>query len=268
MELTQIGFLGFGNMAKAIARGMLQSGISADQIMISAKTDQTKEEGATNFGIHTGTNKEVVAKSRVIIVAVKPHVTKEVLEEIVTEWTDDKILITIAAGISMDWVQHQFSSHAKVVRTMPNTPSLVGEGMTAWSVNQFVNEEEVQAIGRLLRTFGKEVLLDESLQDEIPAISGSSPAYVYTLIETMALNGVRSGISHDQAITLAAQTVVGAGKMVLETGKHPALLRDEVCTAGGSTIEAVLTLEDEGFRRAISRAMQACAEKTKQLGAK
>ena len=148
---------------------------------------------------------------------------------------------------------------------MPNTPALVGEGMTAMSVNRAMTETDVEDVRQLLNSFGKTEVIMEELMDAVPAISGSSPAYAYLFIEALADGGVRDGISREQAYRMAAQSVLGAAKMVLDTGKHPATLKDDVCTPGGSTIQAVAALEENNFRDAILQAMKACTNKTKGL---
>ena len=148
---------------------------------------------------------------------------------------------------------------------MPNTPALVGEGMTAMSVNRAMTETDVEDVRQLLNSFGKTEVIMEELMDAVPAISGSSPAYANLFIEALADGGVRDGISREQAYRMAAQSVLGAAKMVLDTGKHPAALKDDVCTPGGSTIQAVAALEENKFRDAILQAMKACTNKTKGI---
>jgi pyrroline-5-carboxylate reductase len=176
---------------------------------------------------------------------------------------DNKILITIAPGISIKWIKEIVDQPVRVVRAMPNTPALVGEGMSCVCYESSdYSSEEIQIIEGLFNSFGKMVKLTENQLDMVVPVSGSSPAYVYIMIEAMADAGVLFGLSRDTAYTLAAQSVYGAAKMVLETGQHPAVLKDAVCSPGGTTIEAVRTLEEKGFRSAIIEAMQACYDKT------
>ena len=171
----------------------------------------------------------------------------------------------MAAGVTIEQIKTGIGRKVKVVRTMPNTPALVGEGMTAISINHAMTEIDVAEVRYVLNSFGKTEVIKEELMDAVPAISGSSPAYVYLFIEALADGGVRDGIPRAQAYRMAAQAVLGAAKMVLETGKHPGALKDDVCTPGGSTIQAVAALEENQFRAAILQAMKACTNKTKGI---
>ncbi|WP_404350330.1 pyrroline-5-carboxylate reductase [Sutcliffiella horikoshii] len=267
MLKKKIGFIGSGKMAEAIIGGLVKSElVPANQIFASAKTNETVEKIANKYAIETTIqNREVAARADMLILAVKPDLHKEVIEEIVDVVISDTVVITIAAGITLEFLESAFGKKLKAVRVMPNTPSLVGEGMSAICANEAVNGEELQDVIRLFESFGKAEVLPEKLMDAVPAVSGSSPAYVYMFIEALADGAVQQGISRDQAYTMAAQAVLGAAKMVLETGKHPGELKDNVCTPGGATIEAVTTLEKQGFRAAIVSAMEACTEKSKRL---
>lgn len=266
----KIGFIGFGKMAQAMAGGMLHSGlVKPHQLMASMRTEKTKTYAKNQYGIEvTQSNSEVAGYADVLFLAVAPYMYAEVIGEIKGEVKPETIIITIAAGITASDVEKAFGQNMKVVRTMPNTPSLVGAGMTAVSVNDEVNEEELALVENLLTSFGKVEIIAESQMDAIPAISGSSPAYVYMMIEAMADGGVRQGLSRDQSYRLAAQAVLGAAQMVLETGKHPGELKDQVTSPGGATIAAVSTLEQERFRGAVLRAMDSCTAKVKELGKK
>ena len=178
---------------------------------------------------------------------------------------NETIIVTVAAGIEMAYIESQLSKNAKVIRSMPNTPSLVGEGMTVFCANERVTEPEIAFIIEMFAAFGQVEVVEENLMDYIPAISGSSPAYVYMFIEALADGGVRSGIPREKAYKLAAQSVLGAAKMVLETGKHPGILKDEVCTPGGATIEAITALEQNQFRGTILAAMESCDRKNRRM---
>lgn len=267
MLRKKIGFIGSGKMAEAIIGGLIKSElVPPNQIFASAKTKETVAKMADKYAIQTTTqNSEVAAKADMLILAVKPDQHKDVIEEIVGVVKSDTVVITIAAGITLDFLQSAFGKNIKAVRVMPNTPSLVGEGMSAICANEAVNGEELQDVIRLFESFGKAEVLPEKLMDAVPAVSGSSPAYVYMFIEALADGAVQQGIARSQAYTMAAQAVLGAAKMVLETGKHPGELKDNVCTPGGATIEAVSTLEKKGFRSAVLNAMEACTEKSKKL---
>lgn len=262
-----IGFIGAGKMAQAMMAGLVTSNVIPKRnIMASAMSEKTIKQVETKYGILTSLqNKEVARFSNILILAVKPDLHELVISEIKEEIQEDTIIVTIAAGITLSDIKHWFGKRVKVVRTMPNTPSLVGEGMSALCPNDVLSEEEIREVEQLFHCFGKSERLEEKLMDAIPAISGSSPAYVYMFIEALADGGVRQGIPRDKAYRLAAQAVLGAAKMVLETGKHPGELKDNVCTPGGATIEAVAALEREQFRGAILTAMESCTNKIKNL---
>jgi pyrroline-5-carboxylate reductase len=262
-----IGFIGCGKMAEAIIGGLIKSEVVGDdQIIASAKTEETVNKVQLKFGIKTSLhNKEVAEEADFLILAVKPDLHAKIIKEIKGAVKSDAVIITIAAGITLEFLESTFARSIKAVRVMPNTPSLVGEGMSVVCANEQVNDQELKAVLGLFESFGKAEVLPEKLMDAVPAVSGSSPAYVYMFIEALADGAVQQGISREQAYTLAAQAVLGAAKMVLDTGKHPGELKDNVCTPGGATIEAVTTLEKKGFRAAIVSAMEACTEKSRKL---
>jgi pyrroline-5-carboxylate reductase len=266
----RIGFIGCGKMGQAMITGMLQSSlVKPDQIIGSARSDETLLIIEEKYQINvTNSNQEVANSCDFLFLAVKPHLYSEIIHEIKDHINKETIVITIAAGIDIAFIENQFGKEIKVVRTMPNTPSLVGEGMSVICVNHLVTDEERDQVLSLYDSFGKSELVDESLMDAIPAISGSSPAYVYMFIEALSDGGVMQGIPRKMAYKLAAQAVLGAAKMVLETDKHPGELKDEVCTPGGVTIEAVSTLEKHHFRGAVLTAMENCTNKARILGKK
>jgi pyrroline-5-carboxylate reductase len=272
MMKQKVGFIGCGKMAQAIIEGLIMSKIvEPSAIMASAFTDETLRDVKEKYDILvTRNNVEVANYADILILAIKPNIHNAVLNEIAEELIEyeQKVIVTIAAGISLEYIESFFQTKMKVVRAMPNTPSLVGEGMSAICHNQQVNEEDLEKVLLLFNSFGKTEVLVEELMDSIPAISGSSPAYVYMFIEALADGGVRQGIPRKQAYKLAAQAVLGAAKMVLETERHPGELKDDVCTPGGATIEAVAALEQEKFRSAILTAMDQCTKKSKQLAKK
>jgi pyrroline-5-carboxylate reductase len=267
MEKT-IGFIGCGNMAQTILGGILQAGIVDERaVMTSAKSEATRRKVSEEFQVEcTADNLAVAGFSDILFLSIKPDQYKEVISEVKDTVKEGAIVVTIAAGIALEWMEAQFGKSIKIVRTMPNTPSLVGEGMTAYCVNERLTEEELDEVSIILGSFGKAERVEESLMDAIPAVSGSSPAYVFMFIEALADGAVLQGIPRNQAYELAAQAVLGAAKMVIETGKHPGELKDAVCSPGGATIEAVSALEKNGFRGAILSAMEACGSKSKSLG--
>lgn len=263
----KIGFIGLGNMAKAIIGGMLKKNVaSPEDIIGTAKTETTKRQAEKEFGIRVmENNKQAAAEADVLILAVKPVFFPEVIGEIKDEITEDKLVISIAAGKTMEWIEKQFGREMKLIRCMPNTPALVGEGCTAVCVNSLVSREDEYLCMRLMGSFGKAVIIPEKLMDAAGAVSGSSPAYVFMFIEAMADGAVAAGMPRKQAYEFAAQAVLGSAKMVLETGIHPGELKDMVCSPGGTTIEGVRILEEKGMRSAVTEAISACVEKSKKL---
>jgi len=264
----KLGFIGAGNMGSAMMKGILSSGlIKAGDIYMSdvnrRKLEALKEENGVNI---VSCNRELVEKSDVIILAVKPNMAKEVLEPLKELIDDKKLLITIILGLPIKFYRKILGDGLKIIRTMPNTPALIGEGMILMSYDSAVGEEDIKTAKMLLESLGKVEVLDEKLMSEVTAVTGSSPAYVYMFIEAMADAAVRSGIPRNLAYELAAQAVAGSAKMVLRTGKHPGILKDEVCSPAGSTIEAVAALEKHGFRYAIMDAMEECTKKAREVG--
>lgn len=262
----KIGFIGCGKMAQAMVKGIIASGIvQSQQIMVSAKTESTLKTVQEKYAVQTATNMDVASWSDLLFLAIKPDIHKEIIQEIKDYILEDTVVITVAAGITLQFIEKEFGKKVKAVRSMPNTPSFVGEGMSALSINEQVNKSDLDTVLEIFNSFGRAEVIHEALMDSIPAISGSSPAYVFMFIEALADGGVKNGIPREQAYRLAAQSVLGAAKMVLETGMHPGELKDGVCTPGGATIEAVSTLEQNGFRGAVLQAMEKCTEKTKKL---
>lgn len=263
----KLGFIGTGNMASAIMGGIIKNKIvPADEIIGADLYAPGRERVKEQFGIHvTGDNKEVVKKADVIVLSVKPQFYETVISEIKELVREGQIVITIAPGKTLAWLAGQFGKEVKIVRTMPNTPALVGEGMTAMCPNEYMTEEETEYVRTLLASIGRVEMIPERLMDVVVSVSGSSPAYVFMMIEAMADAAVSGGMPRAQAYQFAAQAVMGSAKMALETGKHPGELKDMVCSPGGTTIEAVRTLEEYGFRSAIIEAMKICEEKSKSM---
>lgn len=261
----KLGVIGAGNMASAIVRGVAASGKVAPGDIWVSDLDADKLAALGALGVHTsGNNADVYQNSDVLIFAVKPNIYPVVLREAAAqEGVADKLLITIAPGITIDTVKSYFSNDVQVVRTMPNTPAMVGAGMTVLCGD--VPEQAFAQAEAVFGCVGQTLRLDEKLMDGVVALNGSSPAYIFMLIEAMADAGVQGGVPRAAAYTLAAQSVLGSAKMVLETGKHPGELKDMVCSPAGTTIDAVAVLEKRGFRSSIIEAMAACTEKTKAM---
>ncbi len=263
----KIGFIGAGNMAQAIIGGILRNGIAKkEEIIASAATNKTITKVAAEFGIKTTLDNRKTALADLLFLAVKPVYYKQVIDEIKdVKAKESQIIITIAAGKSIEWVENAFGGSRKIIRTMPNTPALVGEGITAVCPGSNITDKELENVLGLLGSFGKAEVIKESLMDAVIATSGSSPAYVFMFIEAMADAAVAEGMPRAQAYQFAAQSVLGSAKMVLETGKHPGELKDMVCSPAGTTIEAVRILEKTGFRSSIMECMKACAEQSRNL---
>jgi pyrroline-5-carboxylate reductase len=264
----KIGFIGCGKMAQAMIGGLIDSNvIERQQIFVSARSNETLIKVKDLYNVQTlNSNIDLAMQVDYLFLAVKPDLYPTIIEEIKEVVSSNTVIITIAAGITLEGVEKSFGKEVKIVRTMPNTPSLVREGMSALCHNQVVTNEELSEVVEIFNSFGKCELVNEKLMDAIPAVSGSSPAYVYLMIEALADGAVLQGIKRDQAYKLAAQAVLGAAKMVLETELHPGELKDQVCTPGGATIEAIAELEKQGFRSSIISAMERCTEKSASLG--
>lgn len=263
----KIGFIGAGKMAQAMLEGIIHSGkTSRENIMASAATETTLQTVHRSFGIYiTLDNRKVAEFADILILAVKPDLHSHIISEIADSVNENATVVTIAAGITLRDLDTLFGRKIKAVRVMPNTPSFVGEGMSVLCANEQLSEAEKAVVEQLFQTFGKTEWLEEKQMDAVPAISGSSPAYVYMFIEALADGGVCQGLPREKAYRLAAQAVVGAAKMVLETDVHPGKLKDDVCTPGGATIEAVAALEQHQFRGAVLAAMESCTKKVKSM---
>lgn len=263
----RIGFIGCGNMATAMINGILKSKEAAGyEVMASAKSAATRKKIAEELKITLGeTNREVAEFSDVLFLAVKPQFYEEVIDEIRDSVQEQAIVVTIAPGKTLSWLKEQFRRELKIIRTMPNTPSMVGEGMMGLCKNEHVTDQEMDEVCRLCSSFGKTECVSEHLLDVVTSVSGSSPAYVFLMIEAMADGAVADGMPRAQAYRFAAQAVLGSAKMVLETGMHPGALKDMVCSPGGTTIEAIRVLEEKGFRSAVIEAMKACVKKGREM---
>ena len=263
----KLGFIGTGNMASAIMGGIIKNNvIPAEEIIGADLFAPGRERVQKEYGINvTADNKEVAQKAETIILSVKPQFYESVIADIKDVVTDKQIIITIAPGKTLAWLAEQFGKDVKIVRTMPNTPAMVGEGMTAVCPNEHLTEDEIAYVKSLLESFSRAEIVPERLMDVVTAVSGSSPAYVFMFIEAMADAAVADGMPRDKAYKLAAQSVLGSAKMVLDTGRHPGELKDMVCSPGGTTIEAVRVLEEKGLRSAVIEGQKACVRKAREL---
>ena len=263
----KLGFIGTGNMATAMMGGIIENHIAAPEEIIGADPFAPgRERVKEKYGIRvTGDNNEVVKNAEVVILSVKPQFYADVIAGIRDSVTDSHLIITIAPGKTLAWLAEQFQKPVKIVRTVPDTPAMVGEGMTGACKNAYVTDGDMEKALSILNGFGKAELVPEHMMDAVVAVSGSSPAYVFMLIEAMADAAVPGGIPRNQAYKFAAQAVLGSAKMVLETGRHPGELKDMVCSPAGTTFESVRVLEEKGFRSAVIEAMKKCEEISKSL---
>lgn len=262
----KLGFIGAGNMAQAMIGGILEAGLlQKEDVIASDAIQQTADKVADKFGIHTTLDNQEAARADIVILAVKPIYCSQVIQDIRDVIRPEQLVVTIVAGKSLAWLESEFGKKIKLIRTMPNTPALVGEGMAALCPGELVTQEELTQVCRIFECFGKAQVVGENLMDAVVAVSGSSPAYIFLLIEAMADGAVAEGMPRAQAYEFAAQSVLGSAKMVLETGKHPGELKDMVCSPGGTTIAGVCRLEAAGFRSSVMECMKACAEKSRNL---
>jgi len=260
---TQIGIIGTGNMGTAIISGLTKV-ISSDQITIYDSMTEKMSQLKGKYSIKTAEFlDEIVESSEYIFLAVKPAQIHEIIEHM----KDFKgTIISIAAGITIKSIENIAGFDKKIVRAMPNTPALVGEGMTSISSNPNVTDEELEQVSSMFACIGKVVIINEKLMDAVTGVSGSGPAYVYSFIQAMADGAVKMGLSREDALLLASQTVMGSARMVLETGENPIALRDNVTSPGGTTIDAVHVLEKSGFSGFIIDAIEEATNKSKKLG--
>lgn len=263
----KIGFIGLGNMATAMIGGIIRKGLyQRDELIGSAKTAETAKRVAEKYGIETCTDNQKAAKcADVVVLAVKPVFLPEVIAEIRDSVDDGTLVVSIAAGKSIAWLEGQFGKTVRLVRCMPNTPALVGEACTCVCLKDNTTDADRELVIKLMESFGKASILPERLIDAFTGVAGSSPAYVFLFLEAMADAAVCAGIPRAQAYEFAAQSVLGSAKLMLETGMHPAQLKDMVCSPAGTTIEAVKVLEEKGLRAAVMDAVAACMEKAKSL---
>ncbi|MBM3879628.1 MAG: pyrroline-5-carboxylate reductase [Verrucomicrobia bacterium] len=266
--LLPMGFIGAGKMASALARGILRASLATpDQIMASDVLEGAREHFARELNTPTSsTNAEVVRFANVVVLAVKPDQVAGVLEEVRPYVTDHHLLISIAAGITLKKLQEGLFEGARVVRVMPNTPALIGVCASAYALGEWATEEDGETARRLFASVGTTFAVKEHLLDAVTGLSGSGPAYVYLMIEALSDGGVAAGLPREAATKLAAQTVLGAARMVLETGLHPGALKDMVTSPAGTTIEGIHELEKAGVRGALMNAVRAATQRARALG--
>ncbi|MHB1127860.1 MAG: pyrroline-5-carboxylate reductase [Bacillota bacterium] len=263
----RIGFLGAGAMAEALIKGILHAGLVEAGLIYASDPNHSRLAWIIEqYGVRPcSSNAELVVETDVVVLAVKPQMVREALVPVQGAFRQGQVIISIAAGITLADLHAMLPPGFPVVRVMPNTPCLVGEGVSALSMGEHVSEEHRNIAESILGAVGKTIVLSERYLDAVTGLSGSGPAYVYLFIEALSDAGVRVGLNRETALFLAAQTVFGAAKMVLETGQHPAVLRDMVTSPGGTTIAAVHALEDGGIRAALMNAVVAARDRSIQL---
>ena len=264
--MAKIGFIGMGNMGFAILQGLLKLYRPEDLLFTDVNQERmetVKKQTGVDF---VESNAECANQSRIVVLAVKPQYYDAVLKNIKYAVKPEQIVISIAPGITIDSLVKKLGDGKRIVRAMPNTPALLGEGMTGVTYDRgLFTEEEEQEIRAFFQSFGRMEYVEERLMSAVVCASGSSPAYVYMFIEALADSAVRYGLPRDKAYEFASQTVKGAAEMVLQTGKHPGELKDMVCSPAGTTIAGVAALEEYGFRNAVLKANEACYEKCEAI---
>lgn len=263
----RITFLGAGNMANAIIRGLIRSGERPANITATVKRDEKKRELEAAHGIAVGFDNVSAAKdAEIVVLSIKPQAFDSVLIHIAPIIDAQKLVISVAAGVPIAAIERRLGSGARIVRTMPNTPALVGLGATAISGGEHATAADLELAQKMFDAVGITTVLDESLLDAVTGLSGSGPAYIFLIIEALSDAGVKVGLSRHTALKLAAQTVYGSAKLLLETGAHPGTLKDQVTSPGGTAIAGLHTLEAGGLRTTLIDAVESASRRAKQLG--
>ena len=263
----KLGVIGAGNMAEAIIKGILKKEILLPgDILVSRRDKKALEKWKTQLGVNiTEDNHRVVQEAEIILLAVKPQMMWGVINEIKDLVKKEQLLITIAAGKTIKWYEENFDKEIHLIRAMPNTPAMVGEGCTGYCINDKVTEEEQGKAKEILESYGTCYYLQETLMDTYGALAGSGPAFVFLFMEALADGAVLNGMPRQMAYEIAAQTILGSGKLWKETKKHPGELKDMVCSPGGTTICGIKALEEKGMRASVIEAINSCVEKSKKL---
>jgi pyrroline-5-carboxylate reductase len=264
----KVGFLGAGNMGEAMIKGLLQAGLVPPQTICATDVRiERLEQIARQYGIRTAaSNSSLVGESDVVILAVKPQIMGAVLKEIADAVDTRKLLISIAAGVATRTLRAHLAKPVRLIRVMPNTPALVLEGVTAIARADGLDHGDLDTAQELFGAVGRVVVLDEDALDAVTGLSGSGPAFIAIVIESLADGGVKMGLDRATAMTLAAQTVLGSAKLILETGAHPGQLKDMVSSPGGTTIAGISALEEGGVRRTFISAVERATQRSRELG--
>ncbi|QSV45804.1 pyrroline-5-carboxylate reductase [Geobacter benzoatilyticus] len=264
-----IGFIGGGNMAEAVIKGLLAGGVPAGGLMVAEPMAERREFLRSTYGIGTyAANGEVAAKADTLIMSVKPQVFRGMAAELGESGLEGKLVISIMAGIPTGAIEEACGTSTRVIRVMPNTPALVLAGASALCPGKNATDNDLALAREIFDLVGTACLVDEKLMDAVTGLSGSGPAYVFMFIEALSDAGVKNGLPRDVATQLAAQTVLGSAKLLLETGSHAAVLKEKVTSPGGTTIAGVAALERDSFRSAVIAAVDAATARSVELGKK
>jgi pyrroline-5-carboxylate reductase len=265
-----IAFLGAGNMAEALVKGLLRAKVAAPgEILCTDRRAERGPELKERYGVaFTTSNKDATERADIVVLSVKPQVMNKLLAEIAPALNDRKLVISIAAGVPLAAIERKVGHGVRIVRTMPNTPALVGAGATALAAGEHATDDDLRQAKALFDAIGKTVVVDEPLLDAVTGLSGSGPAYIFLIIEALSDAGVKVGLARTQAQDLAAQTVLGSAKLLIETGEHPGRLKDQVTSPGGTAIAGLHTLEAGGLRTTLMNAVEAATTRSRELGKK
>jgi len=268
--MRKTAIIGGGNMGEALLKGLIASGADPARFVVSDPTESRRRHLADTHGVATtASNADAVREADIVVFAVKPGQLPEVIGEVRDLLESSRpLIVSVAAGVSIAAILSFTGSSARVIRVMPNTPALVGEGMSVLSAGGSASRDDLSRVMEMFSGIGRAIVLDERLMDAVTGLSGSGPAYVFLFIEALADGGVRNGIPREQALLLARQTVLGAAKLADSTGEHPGVLKDRVASPGGTTIEGIAALEQAGFRNAVIHAVTAATRKSRELGGK
>jgi pyrroline-5-carboxylate reductase len=266
-EQTMIAVIGAGKMGEALVSGLLKAGTSPDDLLITERYEERANELSARYGVKSVSNAEAARQADTIVIAVKPQDMDVLLAELAPLVTPDRLIVTIAAGITTSAIEKRLVDGVPVVRVMPNTPALVGEAMSAVAAGAHASSDHLERAEELFRPVGKVVRVPESQLDAVTALSGSGPAYVFYLVEAMTDAGILLGLPRAMAHELIVQTVFGAAVMLRETGEHPVALREAVTSPAGTTIAAIRELENHGVRAAFLAALEAARDRSRELAA-
>src|SRR5436853_4126704 len=267
MAEKSIGFVGAGNMAEAMIRGLLRGEVfKPKQVTASAPREERRRELAEKYGIQATGNNCEAARQSIVVLSVKPQILSRVLDEIGETISAESLVISIAAGVPVAAIQAKLRPSTRVVRAMPNTPALVDAGATAIARGEHARESDLEDAKKIFDAVGLTVVLEESLLDAVTGLSGSGPAYVFLILEALSDAGVKVGLSRRTAQLLAAQTLLGSAKLLIETNEHPGRLKDMVTSPGGTAITGLHTLEEGGIRTTLMNAVEAATRRSRELG--